>query len=107
MKKRLLTVKELNKLVQLGYMTYNNSFRNTYAYITDKAAEEFPIINRGGFRVDKLKELKNKKFEYLKSPHKSYRLTMNNFTIVNYKFYCFWRKILSGEKEINFEEIEL
>lgn len=101
---RLLTTEELNKLVRLGYMKY--SLDGLCAFISNKTKEEIPeAIDRGWFNVRKLKKLKDKKFKYTKDPEEDYRI--NDFVIVNYKFYCFWKKILNPKDEMNFGKIEL
>ena len=54
-KERLLTVEEVDKLIQLGWMEYISSFK-TSAILSPKAEKYFSIRNEGYFSLIKLKK---------------------------------------------------
>ena len=105
MKRRLLTVEEVDKLIQLGWMEYIYSSKNS-AILSSKAEKYFSVRCGGSFSLKKLKSLKGKLFEYIKDNRDRYSLS-SGFVVFNYKFYCFWESILGKKEKINFEDIEL
>lgn len=101
---RLLTVAELNRLISLGYFEHYEDNTNT-AWLTYKAQIEFKNLTHslGYFHISDLKKHQNEIFLY-PSIDNDYSL-LDDFRIVNYKFYCFWKKILNSEN--NFKRIKI
>ena len=105
MKKRLLTVEEVDKLIQLGWMEYASFFKDS-AMLSPKAEKYFSIHSGGSFSLKKLKNIKGKLFEYIENNRDRYSLP-SGFVIFNYKFYYFWKSVLGKKEENNFKEIKL
>lgn len=103
-KARLLTVKEVERLIQLGWMQFWDPFDSDKVIITYKTEDYYHIKSLGFFRLSKLKELKNKKFEYPRN-NEIPKYSDNGFVLLNYKFFCFWENVLG--KEFKFKEIKV
>ena len=105
MKERLLNVKELIRLINLGYFKYYDKSKQT-VILTQKATTRFKekVCSFGFFYIEGLETLQGMCFR-CPGDKSSYGIVKPiTFTMANYKFYSFWKKILNTN---TFKRIEI